>query len=135
MKRSLLVLAALLIAGLCLVACSSHDPLAGTSWQLTAYRKTFPLADTTITAIFEDGRVSGSSGYNSYRGEYKVKKSKLTLGTLQWTVMLCTEPEGVMEQENDYIEMLLAAERYELRDGELLIYFTEHDALTFEPLD
>ena len=26
-------------------------------------------------------------------------------------------------------------DRLELRDGELLIYFTEHDALTFEPLD
>ena len=135
MKRSLLALAALLITGLCFAACSPRDPLAGTAWQLTAYRKSFTLEGTTITATFDDGQVGGSAGCNSYGGEYRVRGSKLTVGTLAATEMYCSEPEGAMDQETEYLLMLAAAERYELRDGQLLIYFAEHEALTFAPLE
>ncbi|HZL04928.1 MAG TPA: META domain-containing protein, partial [Coriobacteriia bacterium] len=45
--------------------------LDGTSWALTGWSaSSLDPADFNITAIFEDGRVGGHSGVNSYGGEY-----------------------------------------------------------------
>lgn len=114
-------------------ACSSRDPLAGTSWQLDAYRKTRPIEGTTITLSFEEGNASGSAGCNAYGGQYEVKRSEISFDQLYSTEMYCLDPEGVMQQETDYLGFMAAAERFELREGQLLIYFSEHEALTFVP--
>ena len=37
------------------------------------------------------------------------------------TVQLCTEPEGVMEQEAEYIEILMTASHYQVVDNHLEI--------------
>jgi heat shock protein HslJ len=37
------------------------------------------------------------------------------------TVQLCTNPEGIMEQESEYIEVLMAASHYQIMDDRLEI--------------
>jgi heat shock protein HslJ len=122
---------------LSLAACNgagsaNSDPLDGTSWTLMAYRKTSPIPGTTITAVFEDGRVHGSAGCNSYSGAYKVSGDRITVSEIAITEMACLEPEGVMEQETTFIQLLSDARTLKLTDGQMQT-FAGHEALTFFP--
>lgn len=82
-----------------------------------------PLEGTEITATFEsnEGQVRGSSGCNSYFGKYEVNGDKLTIQEMAWTEMACLEPEGVMEQETEYLSILSKAVNYQIKDGKLQI--------------
>ena len=123
---------------LLLAACSgvgpktSQDPLEGTSWDLIAYRKTSPIEGTTITAEFSDGRVQGSAGCNSYSGDYTADGESIEIGPIMRTEMACMEPEGVMDQEDYYLEFLAAVSLIEFNDDQLQL-FDGHEALTFTP--
>ena len=135
MKNKLVTLAFLLVL---LSACSAFpaasDSLDGTSWELYAISKHRPLEGSNITIAFDDGQVSGSSGCNSYGGEYKVSGTKIEIGMLASTMMACADP-AMMEQESSFMQMLGDAHRFELVDGQLQIYWTDHEALTFIPAD
>jgi len=110
----------------------TNGTLEGTSWTLIAYRKTRPIAGTTITAMFQDGQVSGSAGCNSYRGPYTVSGSGISVGALASTKIACLDPEGAMAQETLFLELLQKAQTFRLSDGQLQVFFSEHEALTFE---
>ncbi len=137
MKRPITATAGVMIAVvLALAACgvwgpTASDPLEGTSWALAAYRKTAPISGTQITARFEDGQVTGSSGCNTYFGAYEVSGSSITIGSVGMTEMACLDPEGVMEQEREYLERLTHAQTFRLTDGQLQIFWMDHEALTF----
>ena len=104
----------LMLAGLTLLlltACSTaagptEDPLAGTAWELIAYRKSRPIPGSVITAVFEDGQVRGTTGCNSYSGPYQVDGDRIAIGPLAVTEMACLEPAGPMEQEALFREYL-----------------------------
>jgi heat shock protein HslJ len=51
------------------------------------------------------------------------------------TEMYCMEPEGVMEQESLYLEMLGNAESFELSEGQLMIFMADGETLTFVPAE
>jgi hypothetical protein len=42
------------------------------------------------------------------------------------------DPEGIMEQEGTYLELLGVAQRFELIDGVLTIFAGPQQSLTFE---
>jgi len=82
------------------------------------------LADTEITAEFisSEGTVKGSAGCNSYFGSYELKGSQLSIpGPVGVTEMYCMEPEGVMDQEQEYLTALQLAESFEIDGDELQI--------------
>ena len=139
MKTKHIVLVALAGAiALSLAACSragpgTGDPLDGTSWTLAAYRKTRPLPETTITATFEDGQISGTAGCNSYSGSYQVSRGAIAVGRIAITEMACLEPEGIMEQETLFTEFLRDAQTFRLINGQLEILRSDGEALTFAP--
>ncbi|MFC1984562.1 DUF4382 domain-containing protein [Chloroflexota bacterium] len=102
--------------------------LEDTDWVLQSYGEPGNLkdilTDTEITAEFvsSKGTVEGSAGCNSYSGSYEVEDSQLLIpGPVAATEMYCMEPEGVMEQEQQYLETLQAAESYSVEDRELQI--------------
>jgi len=102
--------------------------LEDTDWVLQSYGELGNLkdvlTDTEITAEFvsSEGVVEGSAGCNSYSGSYEVEDSQLSIpGPIAATEMYCEEPEGVMDQERQYFEILQAAESYSVEDGELQI--------------
>ena len=134
MRLKNLLPALLLLAAL--TACSllgSPDPLEGTSWALQSYRGAPPIPGRAITAVFKDGRVGGSSGCNSYGGSYQVKGEKISIGEIGMTEMACMDPVGVMDQEQAYLQSLGSAQTFELSNGQLVIYVSDHEALTFVP--
>ena len=102
--------------------------LEDTDWVLQSYGELGNLkdvlTDTRITAEFasSEGTVEGSAGCNSYSSSYEMEDSQLSIpGPVAATEMYCEEPEGVMDQEQEYLEILQAAESYSIEDGELQI--------------
>ena len=49
------------------------------------------------------------------------------------TEMACMSPEGVMAQEMAFAEFLGNAQTFQFQEGRLIIYFSDHEALTFVP--
>ncbi len=96
--------------------------LEGTPWQLTTFvsgeTTRSLLAGTSITATFENGRVAGSAGCNSYSGTYTTQNNTLTVGSDIITTKKACAPD-VMQQEQDFLDALVATTSYEI-DGEQL---------------
>ncbi|WP_067075989.1 META domain-containing protein [Methanoculleus horonobensis] len=112
--------------------------LAGTSWTLDSYldeNGTFVpvLPGTEVTAAFSpDGKVTGSAGCNGYGGDYQIDGTSLSVSSLVQTLKLCLEPEGIMEQEARFIDLLGSAAGCRIEDDRLVITDAEGaDVLVF----
>jgi len=98
-----------------------------TKWKLESYGEVGNLQavveGSQITATFDsaEGRVHGSAGCNTYFGRYQVSGIELSILETANTEMYCMEPEGVMDQEQQYLKLLQAAESYQIQDGKLQI--------------
>ncbi len=107
------------------------------SWQLEAYGdkgslKTL-IEDTTITAEFKksEGRVVGSGGCNSYFVDYEIVDFELTITPpIGATMMLCFPPP-IMEQEQEYLDLLKTTETYQIDDDTLIISCSSYKELVF----
>ena len=127
-----------LLFGLLLIACNSiqkstDDLLEGTSWELVNIQKHLVADGITITATFQDGAVSGSSGCNSYSGSYETDGKEISFGPLASTLMACMDPDNVMEQESQFLAWLQEAQSFSVNQGELMIFTPDGEALTFLP--
>lgn len=92
--------------------------LAGSSWEVISYNNgrggvTSLILDTQITAEFgKSGDLIGSSGCNNYFGPYATEGENISMGPFGTTRKTCPEPEGVMEQEAEYLAALETAATY-----------------------
>jgi heat shock protein HslJ len=101
--------------------------LEGTSWLMLSYNNgkgglASTLLDTEITAEFMDGTVSGSAGCNNYHASYELDGNHISFGPAATTRMFCAEPEGVMEQENQYLAALQSVATYEIKADALEMF-------------
>jgi heat shock protein HslJ len=94
-----------------------------------------PLPGTEITATFaEDGTLSGSAGCNTYRTTYTTEKGRIEIDPPASTKKACAEPEGIMEQEMDYLTALPTAARFEVAGSTLDLLTTQGTFVaTFTP--
>ena len=105
----------------------SDDPLGHKTWILQSYGEqnnlNAVLEGTEITVFFDDhfNQVMGEAGCNSYMGVYESDNSELTITSLANTEKACLDPEGVMDQEQQYLKLLRAAESYSIEGEELQI--------------
>ena len=97
--------------------------LAGTSWDVIAYNNgrggvVSVIIGTELTAVFgQDGSLTGSAGCNTYTGSYESDgDGNISIGPLATTRMMCSDPEGIMDQEQEYLAALQTAARYRI-DG------------------
>ncbi len=99
--------------------------LAGTSWDVTGYNNgkqaiVSVLNGTAITLNFgTDNRATGSAGCNNYSGEFASTDTTLKVGVLISTQRACIAPEGIMEQEAQYLAALQNSATYEI-SGDML---------------
>ncbi|MGV8084035.1 MAG: META domain-containing protein [Coriobacteriia bacterium] len=105
--------------GQALLGLGTHR-LDGTSWRLAEWAATeLDPGDFTITASFEQGRISGRSGVNSYSGPYRAASG----GSFSASNLAMTEmagPEPAMKAESLYIGLLIESTNYRL-DGARLV--------------
>ena len=111
----------MLVLALLLSACAAPGAGLSGEWTLVSLNGQEPLAGSTLTAIFEDGRVGGQAGCNSYGGPYSVSGQKLTISDLAQTLLACMEPAGLMEQESAFLQTLSQAASYSIAGDRLEI--------------
>jgi uncharacterized lipoprotein YbaY len=107
--------------------------LPGTSWLVRAYNNgkeavVSVIIGTEITAIFgPDGNLTGSAGCNNYNATYQVDGESISIEPAMTTLRACSEPEGIMEQEQQYLAALQTAATYRI-EGERLEMRTADDS-------
>jgi heat shock protein HslJ len=126
------------IAVVAVTGCSGEQQpaLEGTSWKLTGWAESFSWpADVTITADFDESKVSGSSGVNTYFGQYKRDGSgAFSAGPIGSTMM--AGPEAAMKAEQAYVHRLDTAGSYALTGDTLVLKDADgRDSLTFSAAD
>jgi heat shock protein HslJ len=124
---------ALLIGFLAIAAgCGTREELhtarlVGTEWLLALLVGEEPIAGSETTLRFEQEYLTGHMGCNRYgggpdSGKYEATADgRLSIGPLAVTVQLCSEPEGIMEQEAVYAGALQSGASWRLMDGGLKI--------------
>ncbi|MFV9676545.1 MAG: META domain-containing protein [Methanosarcinales archaeon] len=114
----------------------TESSLEGRLWTLTNFiaesqgNVRSPISGTTITAHFEDGLISGTAGCNQYSGSYTTA-DKIVLNEMSWTEMLCMDPEGVMPQETQYLEILRDVTTFTIEENQLTLSTEDGRALVY----
>lgn len=109
-------------------------PLVGTAWSLvelgTPAAPTPALPDHRPTIAFAAQTATGSTGCNEYRADYTIDVTTdaptLAFGSSGQTLMACVcvdcpDADAVMDQEMQYMELLLAAESFAVSDDRLTL--------------
>jgi len=106
---------------------SAPVSLVGTEWALADLAGTPVIANSKASLAFpEAGRVAGNGSCNRFTGSATITGDTLKFGALASTRMACMDG-GVSAQEDAYLKALGAANRYEVSNGDLLIYATGYD--------
>jgi len=128
----------LVLLAIGLVACKGEAVACEDKrWVLESYGEAGDtqavIEGTEITATFDSAKheVRGSAGCNTYFGDYEVDNNQLSITGLGNTEMYCMEPEGVMDQEEQYLQSLRLAGSYEIEGGKLRITCSDGSVLVF----
>ena len=73
-------------------------------------------------------RVSGSAGCNNFTSTYRLEGDKLSIGPAAATRRMCASPEGIMEQEQRFLNALETVATARL-EGDRLDFRTAQGAL------
>ena len=115
----------------------SNPGLEEVTWHLTAYGSSDAfqrvLDGTTVTLVFDrlTQKVTGTSGCNLVYASYHAGKGKVSISGLGSTKMYCTLPNGVMDQEQRFLDILGQATTYSLSGHTLTLTTGSGLALTF----
>ncbi len=122
---------------------AKYGDVADAEWLLVAFVEVSPVefgmwrtrtglavkeADLTLT--FGGDGVSGSTGCNSFGADVIVGDGSIAVSaeTLFWTERWCEEPEGVMKQEEQFLDLLPRFTRYEVF-ADYLVLWIDRDML------
>ena len=106
--------------------------LSGETWVLTTFNNQPPIHDHQPSLQFDVGQISGNTGCNHYGGSYQINGDKISFDGIYSTEMACLDPEGLMDQERTYLDLLRVADQFELADGVLTLYTEKNPILVFE---
>lgn len=125
------------ILGACQTVASGegHDlaqSVEGRVWHAEAIAGRDVVDGSTVTLKIEGGRVSGKAGCNGYGGPVEIHGDRVKFGAIFSTKMACLS-NGVMEQEQRYLNVLQSATRGEIRGDGVLIISGDGGALEFRP--
>ena len=114
----------------------STDDLSGVEWMLTHFSRDEPVPEnSSITMVFENGKVSGSGGCNRYFAEVtEVSPGDIKIGEIGSTMMAC--PDDVMQLEGRYLKAIGEVAGYSFLAGKLVLAYGDGDAvgaMLFEP--
>ncbi|MBE9475206.1 MAG: META domain-containing protein, partial [Chloroflexi bacterium] len=105
--------------------------LTGNLWKVLSYNNgkeavVSVIIGTELTAVFdEEGQLSGAAGCNNYSAAYEVDGEMINIGPAITTRKACSDPEGIMEQEMEYLAALEMASSYQFEDDRLILLDSE----------
>jgi heat shock protein HslJ len=96
--------------------------LTATEWVLVLINSREPVQGAEVSLSFDETTAGGTAACNSYGGDYTTGPGgTISFGEIVQTLMLCTEPDGIMELEEEYIDTLNLAESYRVINDRLEI--------------
>ncbi|MGD2026462.1 MAG: META domain-containing protein [Anaerolineales bacterium] len=120
MKRISIAILVLTIAAL--AGCGgaqSANPLIGSSWSLTQLNGHSLVSGTRIEINFERDSFSGTA-CNHFGGQYTADGDRFSIpGPMEMTAMACLDPEGIMEQEQEFGAALATVVSYQVSGNKL----------------
>ena len=104
----------------------TDKPLQGSDWALSVYfdndgNQLPAITGVVVTANINNAVISGNAGCNSYSADLQINESNLTVTTPVTTRKECAEPEGVMAQENQFLDNLVKTANYAI-EGDTLVF-------------
>ena len=106
--------------------------LTGTAWVLATLNGNEPLEGTTLTLRFgADGSASGTDGCNRFSTTFTQDGANLTINPAAGTMMMCPEPEGVMEQATAYTAALAQTTAFTANERQLALFAGNQILATF----
>jgi heat shock protein HslJ len=105
-------------------AAAKPAALEDSAWQATGINNgrggVVSTASTHLaTARFAEGRISGSAGCNQFSASYAIKGDRLTIGRAMTTRKHCAQPDGIMQQEQQYLQALARTHTYTVKPDRL----------------
>ncbi|MCC7573950.1 MAG: META domain-containing protein [Candidatus Methanofastidiosum sp.] len=127
MKNKIILISTIFFISIILIGCANQPPpnFESTSWKLDSYVGSLgnlvsPISNSKMTLEFNDGRISGSSGCNSFFAKYTVEGKSMSFGLIGATKMYCSNP-SVMEQEQTYFMRLESVKSYKIEGNKLTL--------------
>ncbi|MBI3943352.1 MAG: META domain-containing protein [Chloroflexi bacterium] len=97
--------------------------LQSTKWTLVAFGagSTAQVVDGSRSTLEfgNDGKVSGKAGCNGYGGMYTESGNSLTFREIISTMMACSDPQGIMDQEKAFLDALNGTKAYNIDGNQL----------------
>lgn len=116
--------------------CPLNDTAAlqGVTWTLRSFavgpNPQSPPKDVQITAVFENNRLSGHGGCNSYGGTYAMEKgNRLGISAIYSTKMFC---DAAMKWETMYFQTLEKCRSFQIEGATLQLDCGDMGMLVFE---
>ena len=96
--------------------------LAGVKWKVTSFNNgrqavVGVIGDARLEISFDDGKVSGNAGCNTFHGNYTNGDGTVAIGPLATTRRACEEP--LMTQEREFLAALASTVKWSI-DGNVL---------------
>lgn len=110
-------------------------------WLLTDYRDSNEGISLVLPSFepnlmfFPEGTIGGSGGCNRFFAGIEMTDLKVQIGLIASTLMYCSEPPQVMQQESDFFSCLSRSVRMELADDRLFFYDQQGNMLLRFKLD
>ncbi len=93
------------------------------------------ISGSHVTANFalddslSKGTVSGNGGCNDYTADFTISGNSINIENLERGEAQCTDPPGVMEQEQRFVSALTVAESFSVEGGRLQIVYNSGDSV------
>ncbi len=99
---------------------------------VATYRLVGTQGNTELKVTFSaDGRITGSSGCNTFMGRYEVDDQALSVGPLASTRLACATPE-LQAQEQRFLQDLQQVTRLEVSGGQLTLVTRDGSRIEFQ---
>ena len=84
-----------------------------------------------VTMSFEEDGVFGSAGCNSYSAQHSIGDEEITFTSPGVTRRVCATPDGVMQQETRFLNLLPSLTKFHIYGDRLFIFTGEGRAVLF----
>lgn len=117
------------------VAAAEAPASGGKTWVLASFGD--PAGPTAVSEGLEvtlqmdmaANRVSGKAACNNFNGSFTSNDDGLQIGNLATTKMACPDPAAQME--TTFLELLAAANNFEIKEGQLIMTTSTGQQLVF----
>ena len=92
---------------------------------------TEPLTGPEVSMSFRERGVSGSAGCNSYSAQRSIGDEEITFTSPGVTRRVCATPDGVMQQETRFLNLLPSLTKFHIYGDRLFIFTGEGRAVLF----